>query len=159
MAPQHAIAHLILGGVEIATNRAAQGIEECERALALDRNLADAHAHIGLAKYLIGRSTETEVHINEALHLSPAISTPSGGCSMLASPRCSSMPMLTQSLGSVEASRLTEIIRFRILGLAATLALIGSLGEARAAPNYTLRSSSHPCVVLSLPTCCGNWRC
>ena len=53
------------------TNRAAQGIAECERALALDRNLADAHAFIGLAKYLLGRGAETEAHINEALRLSP----------------------------------------------------------------------------------------
>ena len=31
--------------VQIHTNRAAQGIAECERALTLDRNLAGAHAH------------------------------------------------------------------------------------------------------------------
>ena len=32
---------LALGCVQIYTNRAAQGIAECERALALDRNLAE----------------------------------------------------------------------------------------------------------------------
>ena len=32
------------------TNRAAQAIAECERALALDRNLARAHRQIGVAK-------------------------------------------------------------------------------------------------------------
>jgi tetratricopeptide (TPR) repeat protein len=42
-----------------------------ERALALDRNLAGAHAEIGLAKYNIGRAEETEAHIREALRLSP----------------------------------------------------------------------------------------
>jgi TolB-like protein/class 3 adenylate cyclase len=42
-APNHALAHLMLGAVQIVTNRAAQGMAECERALALDRNLAEAH--------------------------------------------------------------------------------------------------------------------
>ena len=40
---------MILGIVQIFTNRAIQGIAECERALALDRNLANAHAAIGFA--------------------------------------------------------------------------------------------------------------
>ena len=52
LAPNHALAHVILGLVQMFTNRAAQGIAECEQALALDRNLARAHALIGLAKYL-----------------------------------------------------------------------------------------------------------
>jgi hypothetical protein len=43
IAPQRAPAHLWLGNIEILTNRAAQGISECEHALALNRNLADAH--------------------------------------------------------------------------------------------------------------------
>jgi TolB-like protein/class 3 adenylate cyclase/Flp pilus assembly protein TadD len=70
-APEHAWAHLCLGLVQIQTNRAVQGIAECERALALDRNLAPAHATIGLAKYRVGRSEETEAHIQEAFRLSP----------------------------------------------------------------------------------------
>jgi len=54
VAPQHAFAHAVLGLVQIVTNRAAQGIAECERALALDRNLAHAHAFIGLGKNFFG---------------------------------------------------------------------------------------------------------
>ena len=50
VAPQHALAHLLFGTVQIHTNRAVQGIAECERALVLDRNLAHAHAWIGIAK-------------------------------------------------------------------------------------------------------------
>ena len=46
--PDHARGHLYLGFVEILTKRAAQGIAKCEHALALDRNLARAHALIGL---------------------------------------------------------------------------------------------------------------
>jgi predicted carbohydrate-binding protein with CBM5 and CBM33 domain len=63
MSPQHARAHMFLGFVQTVTNRAAQGILECERALALDRNLAEAHSIIGLAKLCIGRGAETEAHI------------------------------------------------------------------------------------------------
>ena len=40
LAPNHPMAHYVLGLVKIFTNRAAQGIAECERALTLDRNLA-----------------------------------------------------------------------------------------------------------------------
>jgi TolB-like protein/class 3 adenylate cyclase len=71
LAPNHAWARCLMGAVQISTNRAAQGIAECERALALDRNLANAHGIIGLAKYLIGRGEETETHVHEALRLSP----------------------------------------------------------------------------------------
>ena len=69
--PQHATAHLVLGSVYIFTHRAMQGIAECERALALDRNLAGAHAFIGQAKRQLGRDEETEAHVNEALRISP----------------------------------------------------------------------------------------
>jgi Flp pilus assembly protein TadD len=71
MSPQHARGHMLLGFLQTTTNRAAPGILECERALALDRNLAEAHSMIGLAKLCIGRGAETEVHIQEALRLSP----------------------------------------------------------------------------------------
>jgi tetratricopeptide (TPR) repeat protein len=65
------LAHLILGVIQITTNRTAQGIAECEQALALDRNLADAHSWIGFAKYVLGHAEETEAHVHEALRLSP----------------------------------------------------------------------------------------
>jgi TolB-like protein len=71
LAPNHPVAHFILGSVQIFTNRAAQGIAQCERALALDRNLARAHANIGTAKLYLGRAGETESHVEQALRLSP----------------------------------------------------------------------------------------
>jgi TolB-like protein/Flp pilus assembly protein TadD len=71
VAPEHPWAHALLGTVQIYSNRAAQGITECERALALDPNLANAHAFIGLGKLFAGRAEETEAHINEASRLSP----------------------------------------------------------------------------------------
>ena len=69
--PDHAPGHMTLGHVYIYTKRAAQGIAECEHALALDRNLATAHAFIGLGKIFVGRAEETEAHIAEAARLSP----------------------------------------------------------------------------------------
>ncbi|MGY4509072.1 TolB-like protein [Bradyrhizobium sp. USDA 3650] len=72
LAPQHALAHLRLGIVFVLTNRAAQGIAECERALVLNRNLAHAHAWIGLAKVYIGHAAETDACVQEALRLSLA---------------------------------------------------------------------------------------
>jgi TolB-like protein/class 3 adenylate cyclase/Tfp pilus assembly protein PilF len=69
--PDLARAHLYLGMVDIFTKRAAQGIAECEHALALDRNLAHAHSFIGRGKIFVGRAEETESHVAEALRLSP----------------------------------------------------------------------------------------
>ena len=70
--PDHALGHMYLGTMStIFTRRAAEGIAECEHALALDRNLASAHAFIGFGKILIGRAEETEAHVAEALRLSP----------------------------------------------------------------------------------------
>ena len=71
LAPDHALAHLCMGMVLGFTNRAAEGIAEYERALALDRNLAGAHALIGQNKLFIGRAEESEAHVLEALRLSP----------------------------------------------------------------------------------------
>ena len=71
LAPSHPFAACLLGGVHIFSHRAVQGIAECERAIGLDRNMAAAHAFIGLAKGFVGRGDETEADVREALRLSP----------------------------------------------------------------------------------------
>ena len=71
LAPKYAPARLVLGLVQMFTKRAAQGLAECEQAVALEHSLAIAHAFIGLAKVLLGRAEETEAHVNEALRFSP----------------------------------------------------------------------------------------
>src|SRR5258705_7921474 len=71
LAPGHALAHLFLGRLLIFSNHGHQAIAECERALALDRYLATAHAIIGMAKIFTGRSEEPAAHVREALRLSP----------------------------------------------------------------------------------------
>ena len=70
--PDHARGHLLLGSVYIWTKRAAEGIAECEHALALDQNLANAYSTIGLGKIFIGRAEETEALVAEALRLKSA---------------------------------------------------------------------------------------
>jgi TolB-like protein/class 3 adenylate cyclase len=71
LSSSNANAHCALGVLRMYTNRASQGIAECERALAIDRNLGIAHAWIGAAKFLAGRNEETEGHVLEALRISP----------------------------------------------------------------------------------------
>jgi TolB-like protein len=133
LAPDNATAHMVLGIVHILSNRAAQGISECEQALALDRNLADAHACIGWAKYLLGRGMETEAHIHEALRLSPR--------DIGAFRWMIFVGIAKSQLGadaetvmwlrrSIEANRNVPYAHFN---LAAALALLGQFDEARAA--------------------------
>ena len=69
--PNNALAHYLLCRVETHTKRGAQGIAECERALALNPNLAAAHAEFGLEKIFDGHPEETESHELEALRVSP----------------------------------------------------------------------------------------
>jgi TolB-like protein len=71
LAPNHAAAHMLSGMVKMWTNRATEGIAECERALELDRNLADVHVAIAMGKIFIGRGGEAKVHVEQALRLSP----------------------------------------------------------------------------------------
>jgi tetratricopeptide (TPR) repeat protein len=147
LAPNHASAHALLGAVHVYTKRAAQGITECEQALALDRNLARAHATIGHAKLLLGRGAETEAHINEALRLSPR--------DVLAHRWFLSIGTAKRQLNaeaeavvwqrrSLDANRNYSLAHFL---LAATLARLGELDEARAEvqaglaldPSFTIR--------------------
>jgi tetratricopeptide (TPR) repeat protein len=69
--PDHPRGHMWLGLVYLWTKRAPEGIAKCERALELDRNLAEAHANIGFGKIFIGRAEEAEAHVAEGLRLSP----------------------------------------------------------------------------------------
>ena len=149
LAPNHASGPLASwASSKSFTNRAAQGIAECERALALDRNLADAHAFIGLAKYFLGRGEETEAHIHEALRLSPRdiFAYPVDDVCR-ASPSCSSAPTRKRSPGCAGASRPTEIIPSRISISPLPWRCSAQLDEARAAvqaglaldPSFTIR--------------------
>jgi tetratricopeptide (TPR) repeat protein len=69
--PDSANAHCAMGVLRMYSNRADQGIGQCERALAIDRNFAVAHGWLGMAKFFAGRNEETEAHILEAMRVSP----------------------------------------------------------------------------------------
>jgi TolB-like protein len=147
LSPRHARAHMVLGVVQMATNRATLGIRECEQALQLDRNLTEAHSTIGLAKLLIGRGAQTEAHIQEAFRLSPRDTGAfrwmhyAGLAKLVLGADAEAVTWLRRCL---EANRNYPIAH---LHLAAALALLGSLQEARAAvraglaldPTFTIR--------------------
>jgi TolB-like protein/Tfp pilus assembly protein PilF len=133
LAPDYALAHLVLGVVHMITNRAAEGIAECEQALVLDRNLADAHACIGWAKALLGRSAETEVHTNDALRLSPHDIYAFrwiNGIGIAKSQMGADAEAAAWLRRSIEANPNQSMSYFL---LAATLARLGDMNEARAA--------------------------
>jgi len=147
LAPNHPGAHVTLGSVLTCTNRAAQGIAECERALALNPSSAEAHSVIGEAKLFLGRGAETEAHMEEALRLSPHDVMASRWLSTIAFSRLqieADAEALRWFRRSIEVSRNYPIAHF---GLATALALLNSLDEAKSAaraglaldPTFTIR--------------------
>jgi tetratricopeptide (TPR) repeat protein len=147
MAPHSAVAHMLLGIVLIFTNRAARAIGECEQALLLDRNLADAHAMIGHAKYYCGRAEETETHIHEALRLSPRDPrafiwmSAVGGAKLQLGADAEADAWFRRCLDTNRSHALANFF------LGATLALLGEMEEGRSAvkvglalnPAFTIR--------------------
>ena len=129
----HAVGHLQLGQVYLHTRRAAQGIAECEHALALNRNLAYAHSCIGLGKFLIGRAEETEAHICEALLLSPRDTTAYISMYLAGQAKSSSGFTNKRPHGFSGQSRPTEIFRIPISCWPPSSAHLGRLDEARSA--------------------------
>jgi TolB-like protein len=159
--PDHALAHCLLGVVQIFTKRAAQGIAECERALALDRNLATAYVWIGLGNCYLGRAKETESYIMEAFRLSPRdnrafswMATAGVAKSYLAADEAAAYWFKR----SIETNR--NVAAFVHFYLAAALAHLERIEEARASveaglaldPNFTL-SHFHASAPTDNPTC------
>jgi len=147
LAPDHAVAHMVLGIGYIHTNRATQGIAECTQALVLNPNLADAHTAIGWGKCAMGQAGETEAHVLEALRLSPRdIRAYSwmycvGRAKIQLDADAEAAAWLRRS---IETNRNYPLAHF---ALAAALALSGALDEARSAakaglslnPGFTIR--------------------
>jgi TolB-like protein len=133
MAPQHALAHGVLGLIQIQTNRSSQGIAECERALTLDRNLAVAHGWIGIAKGFSGLPAETEAHVQEALRLSPRDTFSFrwfyfvGLAKLLHGADADAVVWLRRSIETYRDFFLPHFL------LASALALLGQLDQAKAA--------------------------
>ncbi len=172
LAPDHAEAHLVLGVVYMFTNRAAQGIAECEQALLLNPNIADVHSAIGFCKCVMGQAAETEGHILEALRLSPR---DIGAYWWIFCVGRAKIQLGTDAEAvawfrrSIEANRNFPSAHF---ALAAALALIGAVDEARAAakvglalnPGFTIRrfrlgaSSDNPAYLAGLERICEGLR-
>jgi len=147
MSPHHAVARLTFAMLHLFTRRAALAVRGCEQALELDGNLADAHVFLGFAKVFIGRGGESEAHIQQAFRLSPRdIHTHRwmhllGVVKLILGADTEAVEWLRRSL---EANRNHPIAHFQ---LAAALALVGSVEEARAAalagfeldPDFTIR--------------------
>ena len=158
LAPDHAWAHLSLGLAQIQTKRALQGIAECERALAIDRNLAPAHAMIGLAKFRIGCGEETQAHVEEALRLSPrdpfvaAWLSIAGDAKLFLGRDEEAVSLFSRAIALNRNNPYTHFL------LAAALANLGRIAEAKDAvqaglglnPDFTMRrylggaASDHP---------------
>lgn len=147
LAPNHARAQFVLGGVYIFTNRTAEGIARCEHALSLDRNLAAAHNMIGAGKLHTGRAEEAESHVLEALRLSPRDTAAPGWMAVAGAAK------LYLSRGeeavawfrrAIETNQNYPAAHFF---LAAALAQLGRMSEARTAteaglaldPSFTIR--------------------
>jgi TolB-like protein/Tfp pilus assembly protein PilF len=145
--PRHAWAHVCLAIAQLFTKRAASAIGECEQALALSRNLPDAHLVIGLSKLFMGRGLETEAHIRDAIRLSPRDSRTYRWMSNIG--------LAKQVLGADDEATVwfrrcieaNHSYAFGHIMLAASLVATGSLEEARAAaraglaldPTFTIR--------------------
>jgi TolB-like protein len=147
LAPDHAEAHFVLGMVYISTNRAAQGITECEQAFRLNPNIADVHSAIGFGKCLMGQAAETEGHVVEALRLSPRDIGAYWwmfGVGRAKIQLGADAEAVAWFRRSIEANRNFPPAHF---ALAAAFALIGAVDEARAAakvglalnPGFTIR--------------------
>ena len=133
LAPDHAFAHSCLGAVQAMTNRATQGIAECERALALNPNSAGAHSTIGIAKTFTGHAEETEAHIQEALRISPRDSSAHVWVTLVGAAK---LALYRDEEAVAWLRRAIETNRNypnAHLWLAAALAHLGQLSEARGA--------------------------
>jgi tetratricopeptide (TPR) repeat protein len=151
---------MCLGLVYISTKRGAQGIAQCEHALALDRNLATAHSIVGMGKVFIGRAEEAEAHISEALRLSPR-DTMAYSWMTTAGIAKNHLGLYDQAVPwcrrAIEANRNFPQPHF---ALGAALAWLGQLDEARSAvraglalnPSFTI-SRARATWMSDNPTC------
>jgi TolB-like protein len=138
LAPNNALAHAFMGIVQMQTRRVEAGIAECERAIALDRNLANAWGMIAYGKQLIGQAGQTEAYVKEAERLSPRDIfafrwlNNAGVSKLLLGEDAAAVNWLRRC---VEANRNYSIAHFH---LAAALGLSGELNEAKAAARTAL---------------------
>jgi TolB-like protein/tetratricopeptide (TPR) repeat protein len=69
--PDSASVRFSQGTLLFAMRMPEPALREFELAISLDRNLAKAHVYAGLMKLCLGRASETEAHVAQAIRLSP----------------------------------------------------------------------------------------
>jgi TolB-like protein/class 3 adenylate cyclase len=147
LAPHHAMAHLFLGIVQLASNRVEQGVAEIEHALALNWNLAEAHSTLGIAKLFVGRAAETEVHVQEAFRLSPRDEGAHRWMSWVGVAKLHLEADAEAAVWLRRGLKANPNYPFAYFWLAAALSFLGKLDEARTAakaglaldPTFTIR--------------------
>jgi TolB-like protein/tetratricopeptide (TPR) repeat protein len=130
-APDNPFAHWVHGVLLSATKRTSQGIEEIERAIALDPNLAVAYGNLGQAMLWTGWAKETEAQVQKALGLSPRDPQAMGWYVILGASKAflgEDEQALSWFRQSIEANPRYAVPHFY---LAASLANLGRLDEAR----------------------------
>jgi tetratricopeptide (TPR) repeat protein len=133
--------------------------------LALDSNLAGAHAQIGNAKIRLGRPEETEGHVLEAIRLSPRDTAAFGWMQFVGSAKLA-LGAIEEAIAwyrrSIELNGGHAITRFF---LGAALAELGRLEEARTEarvglafnPQFTIRRLRAGMSSLSDPAFLKRW--
>lgn len=148
LAPNNALAHAFLGLVQMNTKRVEAGIAQCERALALNRNLSNAWGMIAYGKQLVGHCDQSVLHVEEAERISPRDifafrwRNTAGVSKVLLGNDAAAVSWFRRS---IDANRNYPIGHFH---LAAALGLFGEVDEARAVartglaldPKFTIRS-------------------
>ncbi|MGY3362965.1 TolB-like protein/tetratricopeptide (TPR) repeat protein [Bradyrhizobium sp. GM2.4] len=71
LAPSNALAHFVHANLLHVSGATERALRELQFAIALDRNLAWAHADAGFLKVLLGRAEEAEADLTNAIRLSP----------------------------------------------------------------------------------------
>ena len=138
LAPDSAMAHFAMGTIIGVTKGAQQGIAELKRALAINPNLAAAHAGIGAFMTFIGCPEDTESHVQEALRLSPRDSAAFywryfvGNSKIIIGRYEEAVVWLSRSIEDNRNNPLSHV------ALAAALALLGRLEEARSVAKAAL---------------------
>jgi TolB-like protein/Flp pilus assembly protein TadD len=131
--PRHARGHNVQGISGRLTRRFSQALGSFDRALELNRNLAAAHAQIGLVKLLTGRPNETPAHIEKAVRLSPRDFNLGAWLCMLGSAHMN----MEEDDKAIELFRRATVenpaLAYGFSLLAAVYALTGQLPQAKAA--------------------------
>jgi Flp pilus assembly protein TadD len=111
--------------------------------LELDHNLATAHALIGHAKHHLGRSAETEAHVNDAVRLSPRDAFLPWWINWVGFSKFALEDYVAAASCFQRSIEVNRNNSYGHLGLATTLVQLGRLVEAKATLQHGLALDPH----------------